>query len=212
MHVECRNHWPISIRDRSIITAIHLWHGLACGRDALRASGVAREYANKNARTRDRRLRGPADVRRRSRGSATLPRHTRKNAFQSCNVGRYRTLPTEGIEPTHCCQYWILSPARLPIPPRRLFARRQLLIPLRRNASAEVEKTGVQELQELQEFRSSGVQDAAGRATLRPSRSWCVSGFSGFSGFNGSRSLTPLIPVTCNDLTPPGRGDHCYLQ
>ncbi len=23
----------------------------------------------------------------------------------------------EGIEPSHCCQYWILSPARLPIPP-----------------------------------------------------------------------------------------------
>src|SRR5580692_784805 len=44
-------------------------------------------------------------------------------------------LPTEGIEPTHCCQYWILSPARLPIPPRRLFARRQLLILLQRNAS-----------------------------------------------------------------------------
>src|SRR5271165_4914215 len=47
-----------------------------------------------------------------------------------------RTLPTEGIEPTHCCQYWILSPARLPIPPRRLFARRQLLIRLHPNASA----------------------------------------------------------------------------
>jgi hypothetical protein len=23
-------------------------------------------------------------------------------------------LPAEGLEPTHCCQYWILSPARLP--------------------------------------------------------------------------------------------------
>jgi hypothetical protein len=32
----------------------------------------------------------------------------------------FRAVPTEGIEPTHCCQYWILSPARLPIPPRRL--------------------------------------------------------------------------------------------
>ena len=105
------------------------------------------------------------DVQRRSRGSATLPRHMLKNAFQTCNAGgagaqpyrpntrervsrrtmcnagRYRTLPTEGIEPTHCCQYWILSPARLPIPPRRPFARRQLLIRLQRNAS--VNETGV---------------------------------------------------------------------
>ena len=23
-------------------------------------------------------------------------------------------VPAEGLEPTHCCQYWILSPARLP--------------------------------------------------------------------------------------------------
>lgn len=23
-------------------------------------------------------------------------------------------MPEEGLEPTHCCQYWILSPARLP--------------------------------------------------------------------------------------------------
>ena len=29
-------------------------------------------------------------------------------------------LPTEGIEPTLTCVNWILSPARLPIPPRRL--------------------------------------------------------------------------------------------
>jgi hypothetical protein len=30
-------------------------------------------------------------------------------------------LPTEGIEPTLTCVNWILSPARLPIPPRRLW-------------------------------------------------------------------------------------------
>jgi hypothetical protein len=29
-------------------------------------------------------------------------------------------LPAEGFEPTHSCEYWILSPARLPVPPRRL--------------------------------------------------------------------------------------------
>lgn len=29
-------------------------------------------------------------------------------------------VPKAGIEPAHCCQYWILNPARLPIPPLRL--------------------------------------------------------------------------------------------
>src|ERR1700730_1137100 len=29
------------------------------------------------------------------------------------------TLPAEGLEPTRSCDHWILSPARLPIPPRR---------------------------------------------------------------------------------------------
>lgn len=28
-------------------------------------------------------------------------------------------MPAEGLEPTHSCEYWILSPARLPVPPRR---------------------------------------------------------------------------------------------
>src|ERR1017187_176611 len=30
-----------------------------------------------------------------------------------------RLVPTEGIEPTRPCGHWILSPARLPVPPRR---------------------------------------------------------------------------------------------
>src|SRR6476660_153348 len=33
-------------------------------------------------------------------------------------VGRTR-MPAEGIEPTRSCDHWILSPARLPVPPRR---------------------------------------------------------------------------------------------
>jgi hypothetical protein len=36
---------------------------------------------------------------------------------------RLEGVPAEGIEPTHPCEYWILSPARLPVPPRRLFER-----------------------------------------------------------------------------------------
>ena len=34
-----------------------------------------------------------------------------------------RSLPAEGIEPTRPCGHWILSPARLPVPPRRLIGR-----------------------------------------------------------------------------------------
>ena len=30
-----------------------------------------------------------------------------------------KSLPAEGFEPTRSCDHWILSPARLPIPPRR---------------------------------------------------------------------------------------------
>src|SRR5947208_14549687 len=35
-------------------------------------------------------------------------------------------LPAEGLEPTRSCDHWILSPARLPIPPRRRFWRPNL--------------------------------------------------------------------------------------
>jgi hypothetical protein len=44
----------------------------------------------------------------------TLPLERKKRA----------NLPAEGIEPTHSCEYWILSPARLPVPPRRRVAQR----------------------------------------------------------------------------------------
>jgi hypothetical protein len=30
-------------------------------------------------------------------------------------------VPEEGVEPTHPCGYWILSPARLPVPPLRVW-------------------------------------------------------------------------------------------
>ena len=36
------------------------------------------------------------------------------------------SMPAEGIEPTHSCEYQILSLARLPIPPRRLCRARKL--------------------------------------------------------------------------------------
>ena len=33
-------------------------------------------------------------------------------------------VPAEGLEPTRSCDHWILSPARLPVPPRRQVAQR----------------------------------------------------------------------------------------
>src|SRR5207302_9291199 len=33
-------------------------------------------------------------------------------------------LPAKGIEPSHSCDHWILSPARLPVPPRRRRSKR----------------------------------------------------------------------------------------
>src|SRR5438309_11745133 len=47
-------------------------------------------------------------------------------------------LPAEGLEPTRPCGHWILSPARLPIPPRRLFERTERY---RLRAQAQVART-----------------------------------------------------------------------
>lgn len=33
-------------------------------------------------------------------------------------------MPEKGIEPPHCCQYRILNPARLPVPPLRRIGSR----------------------------------------------------------------------------------------
>jgi hypothetical protein len=112
------------------------------------------------------------DVQRRSRRSATLPATRAGTGFPPNDVqrGSLQHLPTEGIEPTHCCQYWILSPARLPIPPRRLFARRQLLILLQRNASVNDASPQLLSRRTSREDRSqesgvAGVQDLQNETT-----------------------------------------------
>ena len=63
----------------------------------------------------------------RSRGiSQFFCEHTNELTFSNIqrptsNVQRsIKTLPADGLEPTRPCGHWILSPARLPIPPRRL--------------------------------------------------------------------------------------------
>src|SRR5205085_6672873 len=46
----------------------------------------------------------------------------RKKSRPRVGVGLTRwaaRLPAEGLEPTRSCDHWILSPARLPVPPRR---------------------------------------------------------------------------------------------
>lgn len=45
-----------------------------------------------------------------------------------------RKLAKVGLEPTRPCGHWILSPARLPIPPRRLSCRDESLTDFKRNA------------------------------------------------------------------------------
>jgi hypothetical protein len=47
-------------------------------------------------------------------------------------------LPAEGLEPTRSCDHWILSPARLPIPPRRLFGILNLQARLRSSSAADL--------------------------------------------------------------------------
>lgn len=47
------------------------------------------------------------------------PIRTRKGQSAS----RISSVPEEGLEPSHPCGHWILSPARLPIPPLRLWGR-----------------------------------------------------------------------------------------
>src|SRR5437870_8985218 len=46
-------------------------------------------------------------------------------------------LPAEGIEPTRSCDHWILSPARLPVPPRR----REEIRLQKRNGSSSVSRS-----------------------------------------------------------------------
>ena len=44
----------------------------------------------------------------------------RREPITTRSTSTSKKVPAEGIEPTHPCEYWILSPARLPVPPRRL--------------------------------------------------------------------------------------------
>ena len=48
-------------------------------------------------------------------GNSTYNRE-KKTRFE--NLVFY-TIPAAGVEPARCCHRWILSPVRLPIPPRR---------------------------------------------------------------------------------------------
>ena len=50
--------------------------------------------------------------------SRAMSRHCRPRVG-TWDLGFSNDLPAEGIEPTRSCDHWILSPARLPVPPRR---------------------------------------------------------------------------------------------
>jgi hypothetical protein len=64
-------------------------------------------------------LRGPNEQRRPpvARHGVHSPRRDRTITESSTNSNDSEWVAEVGVEPTHCCQYWILSPARLPIPP-----------------------------------------------------------------------------------------------
>ena len=47
-------------------------------------------------------------------------------------------VPGGGIEPPLCCQNWILSPARLPIPPSRLWETSKIAHSARRRARLDI--------------------------------------------------------------------------
>lgn len=44
--------------------------------------------------------------------------HNKEKKTRSENLV-FNTIPAAGVEPARPCGHWILSPARLPIPPRR---------------------------------------------------------------------------------------------
>ncbi len=45
--------------------------------------------------------------------------HTTTADLKTLVKSFFEEVPAEGLEPTRPCGHWILSPARLPIPPRR---------------------------------------------------------------------------------------------
>src|SRR2546430_850559 len=50
--------------------------------------------------------------------STSFSRRIRVFVISDFDLGSSK-LPAEGLEPTRSCDHWILSPARLPVPPRR---------------------------------------------------------------------------------------------
>src|SRR5205814_4535103 len=59
-------------------------------------------------------------------------------------------LPAEGLEPTRSCDHWILSPARLPIPPRR---RENVKLRNQRRSSSGSDVLNRDAYQEIRPFR-----------------------------------------------------------
>src|ERR1043166_7407294 len=54
---------------------------------------------------------------------------------------RMEKLPAEGLEPTRPCGHWILSPARLPVPPRRLLEERDDTVSAQKLKSSDEKST-----------------------------------------------------------------------
>ena len=59
-----------------------------------------------------------------SKGTRTLDPLRAKQVLSQLSYGPTKLVPKAGIEPARYCYHRILSPARLPIPPLRHFARK----------------------------------------------------------------------------------------
>ena len=91
----------------------------------LREAGETRWSSDPLGATKNRfKMRSPCKVFSSHRQKACLRATLRSKIcpdnirFPLCNTVTER-MPAEGIEPTRSCDHWILSPARLPVPPRR---------------------------------------------------------------------------------------------
>jgi hypothetical protein len=76
----------------------------------------------------------------RTRVDNAIPVCTMKNERKRPQVGAVivALVPGGGIEPPLCCQNWILSPARLPIPPSRLWETSKVAHSARRRARPDI--------------------------------------------------------------------------
>src|SRR5205823_10689669 len=84
------------------------------------------------------------------RARVVMAQKYRFSGFCKTDRGRGPGVPAEGLEPTRSCDHWILSPARLPIPPRR---RENVKLRNQRRSSSGSDVLNRDAYQEIRPFR-----------------------------------------------------------